>query len=153
MEAGFSIAVIGGIAGFGPIIACSKGLTQNDNAIAAPFESRFNRVSQPHSNAIPDDQSINHRFNRVRLAFLQPDRLGLIQFPQLSIDARTNKSFALEFFEYIPEFTLLTFNQWCQYNNFAAWFVGQILIDYLRRRLPTEWSIKFWPTNQAAKLL
>src|SRR5882724_12408535 len=41
IEACLSIPVIRGIAAFCPIVTCSGCLAQSDNAIAAPFESRF----------------------------------------------------------------------------------------------------------------
>ena len=113
-------------------------MAQYDNAIAAPFKSRFNRVCQSHTNAITDDQPIDHGFNRVPLAFLQPDRFGAIQFDHLSVDPRTNESFTPEFFEHVSELTGLILNQRRQHNDFAARFVRHYLIDDLLRRLAAE---------------
>jgi hypothetical protein len=72
------------------------------------------------------------------LAFLQPDRFSAIQLDHLSVDARTNESFALEFFEHVPKLAGLIVNQWCQDNDFGARFVRQDLINDLLRCLATE---------------
>src|ERR1700745_1136177 len=56
----------------------------------------------------------------------------------MSVDARTNESFAPEFFEHVPKLATLILNQRRQHNDFGSRFVHQHLIDDLLRRLAAE---------------
>ena len=69
-------------------------VAQNDQFIAAPLQSGINRIGQANPHTIADDQAIDHRFDRVLLAFLEPNGLGSTKLSDLAIDARADETFA-----------------------------------------------------------
>jgi len=73
---------------------------------------------------------IDHRFNRVPLTFLQPDRFSAISSSIICPSMRArNESFTPEFFEHVPNSPGLILNQRGQQNDFGARFERQDLVD------------------------
>ena len=108
---------------------------QNDQFIAAPLQSGINRIRQAHPHTIADDEAIDHRFDRVLLAFLEPKGLRSTKLNDLAINARPDETFAAQFFNDIPKLARFSFDERSQDNDFRFQRVCQDPIDNLLRGL------------------
>ena len=93
-----AIAVIGRIAQLFPCFYWRRWSLRSSAArqsIPSPFQRRLDRIRQSRANSFAHNQTINHRFDRVASALLQPDRFRPAQLENLAIDPHAHKPLAL----------------------------------------------------------
>src|SRR5207253_10835506 len=101
---------------------------QHGDLVGAPLQRGLDRVSQANPNSFPHHQPIDYRFDSVTLAFFQTNWFGAIEFDNLSIDARADKSLAFHFLDDISEFADLIMHQRREDDDSAIRFVPENLI-------------------------
>src|SRR2546421_12703853 len=119
-------------------------LSQENDAIPAPFERSLNGISKTDANAITDDQTIHHCLDGVPFVLFEANPFGAIQLHDLTINPSTHKSFSPDFFYYVPKLPQLILNQRCQQNDFRLWLVSKDLIDNLLGRFPAQRLARHW---------
>src|SRR5256885_2084927 len=119
-------------------------LSQENDAIPAPFERSLNGISKTDANAITDDQTIHHCLDGVTFVLFEANPFGAIQLHDLTINPSTHKSFSPDFFYYVPKLPQLILNQRCQQNDFRLWLVSKDLIDNLLGRFPAQRLARHW---------
>src|SRR5260370_16226777 len=90
------------------------------------------------SKSMAQNKTIADRLNLVSLVFFKPNRFRAVELGDLAVNPSANESFALHFFDHIPEFASLVFNQRGEHDYSSPGFIGENLIDNLLRRLPAK---------------
>ena len=134
-EAGRGIRKIGGEFFLRPI-SRSRLESRGGDFSAAPAQGGFDGIREALAEIGAHDEAVHHRFDPMRLGFVESDALGIGQFENLAIDTQANESLAAGLVDHIAEFSGLARNQWREEQKFRFLGPMQDGVGDLLWRLP-----------------